>query len=247
MKKKAERVTYARKRLLGLIESRKLRSWCEENGVNHSTAYRLALGERIPTYKTIASMCHLIAPIEWLFFTDEKLPFKPRLLPQWPCKEPCKFVRERRYSYKKVAEEFDVSPQIAYDIFVSYRLNPNISLMRAACGATDPTEFFVAGKGEITPLSNFIPDRGDLVSVSGRTVFVITKKEFNKKSKSFSGCLVTADSAKGIKLKGNVKGVVNDTRLYSFPLIKTEPCSLLEKASEELTDKVMEEVRKTLA
>lgn len=246
MKPRPERMTYAQQKLMALIDERKLRRWCEENGFNHSFVFNLAFGNRAPTYKNMASMCQFISPIEWLFSCDEKLPYEPVLLPPWKCDKPSKFVLAHRYDYKTLAQKYGLSDYSAYKIFVSYTVKPSPAFIRKVCAEANPIDFFTEGEGEIAPLREFVPDRGDLVSVSGKTVFVITKKEFNKRSKSFSGCLVTTDSAKGIKLKGVVKGVVNAGRLFSFPIIYTEVRSLIEKAPEDLTDKVMEEVRKTL-
>ena len=38
------RVTYAQKKLLNLLQERKLKSWCEEKNVPHATLYKLANG-----------------------------------------------------------------------------------------------------------------------------------------------------------------------------------------------------------
>ena len=79
MKPRPERMTYAQKKLMALIDERKLRRWCEENGFSHAFVFNLAFGNRAPTYKNIAAMCQFISPIEWLFSCDEKLPYEPDL------------------------------------------------------------------------------------------------------------------------------------------------------------------------
>ena len=61
-KERPERITYAQKKLLDLIDRRELRSWCAEHNLPHTTVYRLALGESIATYAMICSMVHLIPP-----------------------------------------------------------------------------------------------------------------------------------------------------------------------------------------
>lgn len=38
------RVTYAQKKLLDLLQERKLKSRCEEKNVSHATLYKLAIG-----------------------------------------------------------------------------------------------------------------------------------------------------------------------------------------------------------
>lgn len=39
-----ERVTYAQKKLLDLLQKRKLKSWCEERNMPNATLYKLANG-----------------------------------------------------------------------------------------------------------------------------------------------------------------------------------------------------------
>jgi len=246
LKAKPTRMTYAQEKLITLIEERKLRKWCLDNGITHSAAYRLALGEQLPTYRIIASMCHLIAPIEWLFYTDEKLPYEPVLLPQWPCKEPSKFVKEHRYDYKTVAEKYSIEELNAYNIFVAYRATPTPAFIRAACDGTNPADFFTDGEGEIKSLREFTPDRGDIVSVDGTIVLVITKKEDNEKNRIFTGCRIT-ESGDGFALTvKSSKGKVNPRNLASFEIIPSLSRTLIERESESLTMKVIEEVKSGL-
>ena len=190
LKQKPERITYAQDRLIALIEERKLRRWCLDNGLTHSVTYRLALGEQLPTYKIIASMCHLISPIEWLFYTDETLPFEPKLLPQWTCKTPSKYVKQHRYDYKTIAQKYELERMNAYNIFVSYRATPTPGFIRKLCeDGINPIDFFTDGEFEIKSLKEFIPERGDIVSVEGKIIIVISRLDSNEKHKSFSGCL----------------------------------------------------------
>ena len=247
LKAKPERMTYAQEKLIKLIEERKLRKWCMDNGLTHSAIYRLALGEQVPTYKIIASMCHLLSPVEWLFYTDEALPYESVLLPQWDCRTPSKFVKAHRYDYKTIAEKYSLEELNAYNIFVAYRSNPTPAFIRAACDTTNPAEFFTDGEGEIKSLEEFTPDRGDIVSVDGKIVFVITKKEENEKNKSFSGCLVIQNSESGIELSGTAaKGKLLPHRPASFEIARTMPRTLIEKETAEFTEKAMREVRKGL-
>ena len=247
LKAKPERMTYAQEKLIALIEERKLRRWCMDNGLTHSAIYRLALGEQVPTYRIIASMCHLIAPIDWLFFTDEKLPYEAQLLPQWKCESPSKFVKSHRYDYKTIAEKYDLDMANAYNIFVAYRANPTPSFIRAACTETNPTDFFCDGEGKIKSLKEFVPDRGDIVSVEGKIVLVITKTEANEKNKIFTGCTILSESESGIKLESTVtKGFVSPHDLQSFSITHLVPRTLIEKTTTEFAEKVIEEVRKDL-
>ena len=99
LKQIPERITYAQEKIIHLIEERKLRQWCMDNGLQHAAVYRLALGELNPSYKNICNMVHLIAPIEWLFYTDEKLPYEPKTVPQWNSDNKCKFIKEHKLDY----------------------------------------------------------------------------------------------------------------------------------------------------
>ena len=88
-KERPERITYAQKKLLDLIDRRELRSWCAEHNLPHTTVYRLALGESIATYAMICSMVHLIPPAEWIYYTDEKIPYEVKTVPAWDPEKPC--------------------------------------------------------------------------------------------------------------------------------------------------------------
>ena len=52
-----ERITYAQKKLIDLIDKRQLKQWCDNNGLSHSAMYRIAIGDRYPTYSIISSIC----------------------------------------------------------------------------------------------------------------------------------------------------------------------------------------------
>lgn len=248
LKQKPERMTYAQQKLISLIEERKLRKWCLDNGITHSAAYRLALGEQIPTYRIIASMCHLIAPVEWLFFTDEPLPFEPAVVPQWKCEKPCKYVKLHRFDYRTIAKKYNLEAGNAYNIFVAYRANPTPAFIRELCKENvNPTDFFTDGEGEIKSLKEFVPDRGDIVSTDGKLIFVISKKESNEKTKSYAGCMILSGCENGITLSDTLsKGVVCPHKPASFDIRHTSPRTLIEKADEELVKKVVEEAKKIL-
>lgn len=245
LKAKPERITYAQVKLIKLVEERKLRRWCLDNGLTHSAIYRLALGEQIPTYRIIAAMSHLISPIEWLFFTDEKLPYEPVLLPQWQCKEPCKYVIAHRYDYKTIAEKYKLKQNNAFNIFVAYRANPTPAFIRELCSEVNPVDFFTSGTEQIKSLKDFVPDRGDIVSVEGKIVLVITRQDSNEKNKNFTGCTILSESAEGIELHNSVtKGKACPYDLQSFAITHLVPRTLIEKLPSDFTQKVLEQVKK---
>lgn len=249
LKQKPARLTYAQAKLITLIEERKLRRWCLDNGLIHSAIYRLAFGEKLPTYRIIASMCHLISPIEWLFYTDEKLPFEPSVLPKWTCENPSKYVKQHRYDYKTIALKYDLDRMNAYNTFVSYRASPTPAFIRRLSEeGINPTEFFTDGEAEIKSLKEYIPARGDIVSVEGKLLFVISKEESNKKHKTFSGSLVCAEDEYGIKLENSMtKGTVRTDMLQSFPITNNCIRTLIEKMPFDFTEKVLEKIREELS
>lgn len=238
MKELPERITYAQEKLIKLVDARKLRRWCQENGITHSAAYRLALGEILPNYRIMASMCHLIAPIDWLFFTDETRPYEEQLLPKWDNAEPAKFIQEHRDDYREIAKRYGLSELIAYNIFVAHRKVPTVRLMRDACAEVNPIEFFMPSSMEITP--GYIPRKGDIVRTGkdGSTYLVITASEKNKEFNSFTGCLISRSCESGIELSGTrTQGFVNPRSLATVRLDAPAPLVLIEKTEAELVEK----------
>ena len=77
------RVTYAQKKLLNLLQERKLKSWCEERNVPHATLYKLATGNIVPSFIVMSSLVPYFAPAEWVYFTDEDIPYEVRTLEVW--------------------------------------------------------------------------------------------------------------------------------------------------------------------
>lgn len=249
-KEKPERPTYAQVKLLDMVERRKLRQWCKENGFSHTAVYRLAFGEQPITYKVMASMCHFISPIEWLYFTDEKLPFEPVLLPKWDLERPPKYVKEHRYDYKTIAQKYEIPYISAYKIFVSYTGYPSPIFIRKLCPEINPVDFFIAGEedSEIKHLNQFIPNRGDIISVEDKLIFVISTQQDNERNNSYTGCLILSDAENSIKLENlESKGYVCPYKLQSFNIIKTSPRTLIEKADLEFTQKIIDAVKAALS
>lgn len=238
-----ERITYAQKKLLDLIKKRQLKQWCIENNLPHSTVHRIAIGESSPTYIQISSMCHLIAPIEWLFYTDEELPYKPETVPQWTRAVPCKYVTEHQSDFKDIAEKYGMSLTTAYATFSTKILNPTPIFIRAACAEVNPIEFFTASEN-LSPELNFIPEQGDIIQVEEKLLFVISKKEANEKSGFYTCCLIIPENKMGIKLENtNTTGFICPYNVCSFKIAPSLPRTLLEKAEAGFTARVIEEVK----
>ncbi len=247
LKKVPERITYAQEKLIALIEQRKLRQWCMDNALNHSAFYRIALGEAQPTYRTVASTSHLIAPIEWLFFTDEKLPFSPKIVPQWNCEDTCAFVIKHKNDYREVAKRYGIGENAMYNLCVARRTKPGLTFIRECCKDTNPIEFFTAGNIRETKMyeEGFYPDRGDIVNMLENPIFVLSKRQFAKKSGNIVGCPVIAQSETGIELKGlATKGFVVCEDLRTFTLGARARPKFIETANEKLIEKTLSSVRK---
>ena len=88
----SNRITYAQKKLLVLLEARQLRSWCLESNIPHASLYKLAVGQSVPTFKAISYLVPYFVPAEWLFFTDEEIPYPIRTLPEWNSDDTSVFI-----------------------------------------------------------------------------------------------------------------------------------------------------------
>lgn len=247
LKKVPERITYAQKTLIAMIERRKLRQWCMDNALNHSAFYRIALGEAQPTYRTIAATSHLIAPIEWLFYTDEKLPYASKIVPQWDCKNICAFVAKHKSDYREVAKRYGTSETAMYNLCVVRRAMPGIAFMRECCRDTNPIEFFTVGNLQETETDagEFYPDRGDIVNMFGNPILVLSKKHFAKRTGNIVGCPVIAQAGNGIELKSMAtKGFAACYDLRTFTLGARARPKFIETADKKLIEKVLSSVQK---
>lgn len=243
LKQIPERITYAQEKIIHLIEERKLRQWCMDNGLQHAAVYRLALGELNPSYKNICNMVHLIAPIEWLFYTDEKLPYEPKTVPQWNPENKCKFIKEHKLDYQEVAKKYGISELSAYNICVAGRAKPSLAFIRECCKDTNPIDFFTDG-GEIEEPKQFTPNRGDIINIQGNILFVLSKKEKVEKDNYLTACPVIKQNTNTIELNGlKIKGFINLKNIQTYMLGPRCKASFIETADEKITQNVMNEVR----
>ena len=175
----SQRITYAQKKLRELVEKRQLRSWCEENNLEHSAIYRIAMGSQIPTYKIISSMVDLIPPAEWLYFTDEIIPYEVRTVSKWDSNQICIFLLKNRKSYRELAAKYDIPVSIAQNIFVHYRTKMSLAMMRKFAEVVDPVEFFIT---DSSMAEEYVPEKGDIIRLSGKSWLVLSNKDFNKQN-----------------------------------------------------------------
>ena len=137
-----ERITYARKRLLDLVEKRQLRSWCLERNLPHASLYKLAVGQTIPSFKAISYLVPYFAPAEWLFFTDEEIPYQTRTLSEWNPDDTSVFIQQHKKDWKEVAKKYGIAEENARNIFVNRRANFTLMQMRRMAGEVNPEEWF---------------------------------------------------------------------------------------------------------
>lgn len=243
LKEIPERITYAQEKLIKLIEERKLRKWCLENGLSHSTIYKLATGEKLPSYPIVCSMSHLIPPVEWLFYTDEKIPYEAQtVLPLEPGKE-CRYVAAHKKDYREMAKKYGLTEIQAYNIIIG-RKKPNLGFIRQTCGEVDPIEFFIPSDEAEEKIT--APERGDIASINGKNFLVLSEKESNEENGTFIACPVASDG-NGIPLvcDCNVSGKIKACGITSFP---TDTNTLvLGKAAAETVDAATKEVIKLVS
>ncbi len=244
LKQVPERITYAQERIIEMIKERKLRQWCIENGLTHTYIYKVGFGELNPSYKSISTMVHLIAPIEWFFYTDEELPYKVQLVPQWNPNERCKFIKEHRYDYKEVAKKYGLSELSAYNILVTERAKPSLAFIRECCKDTNPIDFFIDGEETATP-TTFVPDRGDIVNIQGKLFFVISKKEASENDGYLTVSPIVQNTEKSIELVNTkTKGFINPKNLQTYILGPRCQAKFIESLPAEFSLKVLEEAKK---
>ncbi|MCM1322196.1 MAG: hypothetical protein NC041_06965 [Bacteroides sp.] len=246
LKQIPNRITYAQKKIIELTEERKLRKWCQDNGLQHSTIYRIGIGEQIPTYKIVCSMVHLIPAIEWLYYTDEKLPFKPVLIPAWNPENKCKFIKEHRYDYKEIAKKYGLSELSAYNICVASRAQPSLAFIRECCKDVNPIDFFIDGE-EVEVPKKFFPDRGDIVNIQGNIVLVLSKKQDIENTNYLICSPVLAKCENSVELTGTkTKGFVCARNLKTFVLAPRCQASFIESVSSKDVNAVLAEARAIL-
>lgn len=137
------RVTYAQKKLLDLLQERKLKSWCEERNVPHATLYKLATGNMVSSFIVMSSLVPYFAPAEWVYFTDEEIPYEVKTLETWNPEDTSLFIKKHKHDYMEVAKKYEISKTNARNIFVNRRANITLLQMRKMAKDVNPEEFFI--------------------------------------------------------------------------------------------------------
>ncbi len=223
-----EKMTYARKFLFELVTERKLKTWCLERNLPHITIYKIAVGSSAPTYAVICQLLPYIPCVDWFFFDGEEIPFPKKKLEPWNPEDISSYVRRHKHDYLEVGEKYGTTEAFARNLFVNHRARPSINLIRAcALDGINPVEFFTAG--DTSDDGKFYPDRGDIVSISGKTILVLTKEKHNRETHSLTGVTL-------------VDGQPDFASLSTITYVRNIP-ELIEKASVELVDNSIKEIR----
>lgn len=174
----SDRITYAQKKFRDLLEQSKFKSWCVENNLPYELLHKIAIGERVPTYKLMCQTCDIIAPVEWLYFTDEKIPYKVKTVPKWDVEQDSYFIKIHKSDYKDICKKYDLEQIDGYNLFCMGRLRPSMVIIRKFIKNIDPILFFI-GTEEVDKILDY-PAAGDVITAQNKTYFTVSCKSFNK-------------------------------------------------------------------
>lgn len=236
------RITYARRRLLKLIEQRKLRRFCEDNGLNHCTYFKLAYGKQAVTYKVMSDSCAVIPVIEWLFYTDENLPYEPVLIPRWKCGwGRSLFVRKHSEEYMAIAEKYGLSTTVMMNVLAMKRTYPSPEFIRMLCDQENPIVFFVENEDDVKMMrQGNVPERGDIIISDGQLFFVVARRK-KKTNQFFLSPVRSSEYTDGTELEDTkTKGVVRpEIVIMDWDNDKMREQLFVERCNEKITKKVM--------
>ena len=224
-----ERLTYARAKLMDLLEKRGLKAWCQKNNLPHATMYKLAVGSSIPTFKMISELLPFFAPAEWVYFTDERIPYEFHTLPAWNPDEYSEFLFCHKQDWRDIAQKYGFTLENARNICVNRRANVTLLQLRKMAKDVNPEEFFTPPENGNTGL--FFPNRGDIVTFGGKQMLVLSGFKENKKHSFFIGVENTEP--------------VDITTLAACPYVRKAPV-VVDKADAEAVESVLDTVRKVL-
>ena len=109
-----------------------------ERNLPHASLSKLAVGQSVPTFKAISYLVPYFAPAEWLFFTDEEIPYPIRTLPKWNPDETSVFIQQHKKDWKQTAQKYGIEEENARNIFVNRRANFTLMQMRRMAGGGEP-------------------------------------------------------------------------------------------------------------
>lgn len=186
----ADRITYAQKRFRDLLEQSKFKSWCVENNLPYELLHKIAIGERVPTYKLMCQTCDVIPPAEWLYFTDEEIPYKVQTVPKWDVEQDSFFIQIHKSDYKEICKKYDLEQMDGYNLFCMKRLRPSMVIIRKFLKDIDPILFFI-GTEEVNKILEY-PEAGDIITAQNKQYFTVSKKSFNEEKQKIIAAPVIA-------------------------------------------------------
>ncbi len=235
-----ERVTYAQQKLIDLIQKRELRDWCLKRNLSHPLIYRIATGERLPTYALVSKLIDEIAPVEWIFYTDEQIPFEVKFLPKWDSSKPSKYVLEHKSDYRKISENCDINLESCRNLFVNHRSKPSLMIIRkCALGGVDPAEFFIEGESA----GNFSLGRGDVVLLSGKKYVVLTSEVYNQKIHGFIA--IEIFNTENLISEEKLENICSLPKLRTVRYSRIQP-ELLTHLDENFVQKILDSIKAVL-
>ena len=120
-----------------------MKFWCEERNVPHETLYKLVTGNMVPSFIVMSSLVPYFAPAEWVYFTDEDIPYEVRTLEVWNPDDTSLFIKKHKHEYMEVAKKYEISESNARNIFVNRRANITLLKLWKIAKDVNPEEFFI--------------------------------------------------------------------------------------------------------
>lgn len=222
-----ERITFAQKKLLVLSDDRALSKWSEDNNLDRTLMQKISKGKRIPTYKLMCQTCDIISPAEWVYFTDEKVPYQFQTVPKWNVEEPSYFILKHREDWSEIGAKYGFDRIDAYNLFCTLRLRPSFVIIRQFLNDVNPIEFFCNQEYLSTKLQ--YPDTGDIILHKKEEYFVISSSEQNKLKNAATICKID-------------NGTVSDIKTISLSIFP----DILRKLPSKETQKIIREIKNFL-
>ena len=223
-----EKMTLAQVFLWELLKVRKLKAWCAQRGLPHTTVYKVASGDSVPTYAVICSLLPFIPYTDWYFFKGEKIPYERKTIDAWKADDVPAFIRQHKHDWAEQGRIFGMTESFARNLFVNHRARPTLNMVRqAALNGIDPVVFFTAGDPEDDGV--FYPEHGDIVALFGKEFLVLSESRWNSDNSAFFG-VETVDGKPDVL----TAGIRTFQRKY--------PC-FVKKADGALVKKIADEIK----
>ena len=91
----------------------------------------------------MSSLVPYFAPAEWVYFTDEDIPYEVRTLEVCNPDDTSLFIKKHKHDYMEVAKKYEISKTNARNIFINRRANITLLQMRKMAKDINPEELFI--------------------------------------------------------------------------------------------------------